>query len=781
MENQPPFSPEELSGENSYSSKERETYFNSPEYRRRMARRRQVLNWIFYALVGSLGAGFLALLVIIVWLSRSLPSLEQLENPKPQLATEVYSADGVLLTKFFNQNRTVVRLDSISPHVIHALIATEDLGFYDHWGFDAPRFMRAMLENVGLVLRGRRARGASTITQQLARNLWLTPERSIARKIQELLISIQIERTYTKEEILSLYLNTVYFGEGAHGIEAAAWTYFAKPASQLTVPESATLIAALKEPARYNPVKNPKDALARRNLIISLMERAKFISAREAEQYRASKITLHYTPVTDIGIAPYFTEYVRRQLQVAAEKHNFDIYRDGLVIYTTLDTRMQAHAERAIQQHLPWLQAEFNKNWKWDSKRGDSLRTVFIKESDRFKELIIKGVSEKEAIKQLKNDKGWLDTLLREKTVVQTAFVAIEPSTGHIKAWVGGTDFTKYKFDHVWQAKRQPGSTFKPFVYTGAIDQGIPPNYKILNQPIAIKTPQKMWMPENSEKDVGGLVTLRDAIANSMNLVTIRLAQAHVPPSKIAQYARRMGIETPLEENLALALGASVVTPLEMTSAYGTFANNGVNVSPISILRVEDRFGNTILTNKPVKREAISTSTNYVMITMLKGVIDRGTGAAIRSKYNFRYEAAGKTGTTQEQGDAWFMGFTPQLVAGVWTGFDDQRIKFTSMSYGQGSRAALPIWALFMKACYDDKSLNYEPQYFVRPSNVYTRLISLDTNQPTDVSSPRAYVEFFTEASLRRYASLIPGGDSLRLNTPIALPTASKKRGEGEY
>ncbi|MFN3385136.1 MAG: penicillin-binding protein 1A [Candidatus Thermochlorobacter sp.] len=781
MENQAPLSPENSTGENSYSSKERERYFNDHEARRRIAQRRQILDRIFYAIVGTIGILFFAAIIIIVILSRNLPSLEQLENPKPQLATEVYSADGVLLTKFFNQNRTVVRLDSISPHVIHALIATEDVGFYEHWGLDAPRLMRAMVENIGLVLRGRRARGASTITQQLARNLWLTPERSLSRKLQELLISIQIERTYTKDEILSLYLNTVYFGEGAYGVEAAAWTYFAKPASQLTVPESALLVAALKEPARYNPVKNPKDALARRNLVISLMERAKFITAREAERYRASKIELHYTPVTDLGIAPYFTEYVRRQLQSEAEKHKFDLYRDGLVIYTTLDTRMQAHAEQAIQRHLPVLQNEFNKNWKWESKRGDSLRTVFIKESDRFKELITKGLSEKEAIRQLKNDKGWLDTLLYEKTVVQVAFVAIEPSTGHIKAWVGGTDFVKYKFDHVWQAKRQPGSTFKPFVYTGAIDQGIPPNYKILNQPIAIKTPQKMWMPENSEKDVGGLVTLRDALANSMNLVTIRLAQAHVPPAKIAQYARRMGIQTPLEENLALALGASVVTPLEMTSAYGTFANNGVHVSPISILRIEDRFGNVILSNKPVKREALNPATNYVMVTMLKGVMDRGTGAAARSKYNFRYEAGGKTGTTQEQGDAWFMGFTPQLVAGVWTGFDDQRIKFTSMSYGQGSRAALPIWAMFMKACYDDKSLKYSAQYFARPSNVYTRLISLDTNQPTDASSPRAYVEFFTEACLRRYASLIPGADSLRLNTPISLPTASKKRGEGEY
>lgn len=781
QERQKPFSSETASETPTYTSKERETYFNNPEYRRRVARRRRFLDRLFYVIVALLGIGLLSVVGMLVVLSRNLPSLEQLENPKPQLATEVYSADGVLLTKFFNQNRTAVPLDSISRHVIHALIATEDVGFYDHWGLDMPRLMRAMVENVGLVLRGRRARGASTITQQLARNLWLTPERSLWRKIQELLISIQIERTYTKDEILSLYLNTVYFGEGAYGVEAAAWTYFGKPASQLNVPESALLVATLKEPARYNPVKHPKDALARRNLVITLMERARFITAREAEQYRNSKIVLNYTPVTDIGIAPYFTEYVRRQVQAEAEKHKFDIYRDGLVIYTTLDTRVQAHAEAAVQRHLPWLQAEFDKNWKWDSRRGDSLRTVFIKESDRYKELIAKGVSEKEALRQLRNDKGWLDTLLREKTVVQVAFVAIEPSTGHIKAWIGGRDFVKYKFDRVWQAKRQPGSTFKPFVYTGAIDQGIPPNYRILNQPIAIKTPQKMWMPENSEKEVGGLVTLRDAMANSLNLVTIRLAQAHVPPSKIAYYARRMGIETPLEENLALALGASVVTPLELTSAYSTFANNGVHVDPISILRIEDRFGNVIWSSKPTKREALNPATNYVMLTMLKGVMDRGTGAAARSKYNFRYEAAGKTGTTQEQADAWFMGVTPQLAAGVWTGFDDHRVKFTSMSYGQGSRAALPIWAMFMKACYDDKSLRYEPQYFVRPSNVYTRLISLDTNQPTDASSPRAYVEFFTEACLRRYASLMPGSDSIRINAPIALPTSSKKRGEGEY
>lgn len=781
QERQKPFSSETASETPTYTSKERETYFNNPEYRRRVARRRRFLDRLFYVIVALLGIGLLSVVGMLVVLSRNLPSLEQLENPKPQLATEVYSADGVLLTKFFNQNRTAVPLDSISRHVIHALIATEDVGFYDHWGLDMPRLMRAMVENVGLVLRGRRARGASTITQQLARNLWLTPERSLWRKIQELLISIQIERTYTKDEILSLYLNTVYFGEGAYGVEAAAWTYFGKPASQLNVPESALLVATLKEPARYNPVKHPKDALARRNLVITLMERARLITAREAEQYRNSKIVLNYTPVTDIGIAPYFTEYVRRQVQAEAEKHKFDIYRDGLVIYTTLDTRVQAHAEAAVQRHLPWLQAEFDKNWKWDSRRGDSLRTVFIKESDRYKELIAKGVSEKEALRQLRNDKGWLDTLLREKTVVQVAFVAIEPSTGHIKAWIGGRDFVKYKFDRVWQAKRQPGSTFKPFVYTGAIDQGIPPNYRILNQPIAIKTPQKMWMPENSEKEVGGLVTLRDAMANSLNLVTIRLAQAHVPPSKIAYYARRMGIETPLEENLALALGASVVTPLELTSAYSTFANNGVHVDPISILRIEDRFGNVIWSSKPTKREALNPATNYVMLTMLKGVMDRGTGAAARSKYNFRYEAAGKTGTTQEQADAWFMGVTPQLAAGVWTGFDDHRVKFTSMSYGQGSRAALPIWAMFMKACYDDKSLRYEPQYFVRPSNVYTRLISLDTNQPTDASSPRAYVEFFTEACLRRYASLMPCSDSIRINAPIALPTSSKKRGEGEY
>ncbi len=789
MSEQNPFEPQETpekiapSSEGAYSSKQREVYFNNPEERRKLAARRQLLERIYIGVLGAIGIGVLAMLIFIAVLSGDLPSLEQLENPKPQLATEVYSADGVLLTKFFNENRTAVPIDSVSKHVVNALIATEDIDFYKHWGFDLPRFVKVMLfDNVSATLRGRNARGASTITQQLAKNLYLTPERSVKRKIKEVLTAIQIERTYTKREILELYLNTVFFGAGAYGVEAAAWTYFAKPASQLNVAESALLVAVLKSTKNYNPVEKPDEALERRNLVIGLMKNAGFISASDEAKYKATKLALNYTPVTDLGLAPYFTEYVRRQMQEEAAKNKLDLYRDGLVVYTTLDTRIQHHAESAIQKHFPLLQASHDKSWNWNEREPDSLRTVFIKETTRFKDLIKKGIAEKDAIKQLKNDKGWLDTLLREKSVVQHAFVAIDPSTGYIKAWVGGKDFVKYKFDHVWQAKRQPGSTFKPFVYTAAIDEGIPPNFPVLNQPIAIATEQRMWIPDNADSKSGGYVTLRDALASSLNQVTIRLSQKFATPDKVARYAKRMGIETPLEVNLAMALGASVVTPLEITSAYGTFANNGVHVAPIGILRVEDKFGNVVASYKPEKREALSASSNYVMVTMLKSVVDRGTAASIRSKFNFRGEAGGKTGTTQNQGDGWFMGFTPQLVAGVWTGFDDNRMHFKSMSIGQGSSSALPVWAMFMKACYDDKSLGLQNRYFAKPGSVVTKMVSRDPNNPTDMSPSKAYPEYFTEASLRRYTSLMPGADSIRIGNSALIPVANqKKRGEGQY
>ncbi len=768
--------------DDTYTSDLRERYLNDPQYRRRLATRRKWRERIYTFSLVAICLVLSSVIGIMIYWSTDLPSLEQLENPKPQLATEVYSYDGVLLTKFFMENRTAVPLDSISPNLINALIATEDVEFYNHWGVNLRRLIIAMVENIGRVATGKRAHGASTITQQLAKNLWLTPARHIKRKVQELMIAIQIERTYTKREILELYLNTVYFGKGAYGAEAAAWTYFAKPASKLTVAESATLVGILKSPEDYNPVDNIQVSKKRRDVILDLMVKAEFLSDVQAVREKAKPIELKFTPVTDRGIAPYFTEYVRQQLKKEAAKFKFDVFRDGLIVTTTLDSRMQAYAEKAYNEHTKFLQEKINKAWNWKSRKGLELQEKFIKESERFKKLVEGGISEKQAFEQLKADKQWLDSLLTEKLVVQAAMVAIEPSTGHIKAWVGGRDFEKYKLDHVWQARRQPGSTFKPFVYTVAIDKGIPPSYQLLNQPIAIQTTinakDRVWTPKNADNEIGGFTSLRDALKNSLNYVTVRLAQQHVPPEEIIKYAKKMGISSPLRQDLSLALGTSEVTPLELTGAYSTFANGGVHVEPIAILRIDDKFSNTIVSYKTDRWEAISPETNYVMVSMLKAVMDGGTGSAARFRYNFRLEAGGKTGTTQNNADAWFVGVTPQLACGVWTGFDDMRIQYTSMEYGQGSRAALPIWAMFMKACYEDKSLGLKPTYFIKPEKVQGRLVSRKSGRFTESATPDAYVEYFTDASLKRYASLYGSSDTLLLPQTIPNP---KKRGEGQF
>ncbi|NTV46174.1 MAG: PBP1A family penicillin-binding protein [Chlorobiales bacterium] len=770
-----------------YSSPNRDAYFNDPEHRRRIARRRRWFDRFFTATTIAIIVGIAILAGILFYVSRNLPSLEQLENPKPELATTVYSADGKLLTKFFLKNRTSVPLDSISIHARHALIATEDVEFYDHWGFNSKRFVLAMLENV-FTFRSRWL-GASTITMQLARNLYLTQDRTVVRKAMELMTAIQIERTYTKDEILALYLNTVYFGSGAWGIEAASWTFFNKPAIDLTIPEGALLVGLLKSPRDYDPVKNPSNSRGRRNLIIGLMAKEGFITQAQATSERNADLGIKYTPVTDAGIAPYFTEYVRRQLQEEAQRYEVDLYRDGLTVYTTIDSRMQKYAEEAIAGHMPWIQERFDKSWKWSSR----LEAAVLRETDRFQQLKEKGVPEKEAIERLRQDKAWVEKILKRKTNVEVGFVAIDPATGHIKAWVGGKDFRsdsyQYQFDHVWQAKRQPGSTFKPFVYTAAIDQGIPPTQQYLNQPIVIKTAGQIWAPENADRESGGLTTLRDALRNSLNQVTIRLVNEAVPPSKIIEYAKRMGIRSPLDENYSLALGTSVLTPLELCSAYGTFANNGVHVDPIGILRIDDQFGHQLADYKPDKRTALNPATNYVMVSMLRDVINRGTGMAIRGRYQFSQDAGGKTGTTQNNKDAWFAGFTPQLVAVVWTGFDDERIAYTSMEYGQGARAALPIWANFMKRCYDDPELGLMARYFQKPGDVYAIPISKSTNMLADAGDKDAYIEYFTPKGWQQYQANPGGGqqsgsDSLggqQTGGQYLPKPPQKKQGEGEF
>lgn len=718
-----------------------------------------------------IGAGAVFSLNVI----KGLPSIEDLENPNPELASLVYSEDGVLLHKFFLKNRTFVPLKSISKNATAALIATEDVAFYDHWGVDLRRLVVAMGENI---IKGRtRWHGASTITQQLAKNLFLTQERTVSRKVKELITAVELEKTYTKDEILALYLNTVYFGSGAYGIEAASQTYFSKPASQLTIPESATLIATLKNPTAYDPSKDPVSSMRRRNLIISLMEKEGFITSAQAERAKNTPIELHYTPVTHQGLAPYFTEYIRQTIKPASMLEDINVYRDGLTIQTTLDSRMQRYAQEAVAEHLADLQADFDRSWTWT----EPLKLQMIRESARFKEMLEDGYSETDALARLRADTPWLNNLLKEKTRIQVAVVAIDPSNGHVKAWVGGSNFGpddyRYQFDHVWQARRQPGSTFKPFVYTAAIDKGIPANFTILNQPIALKAGNgEVWSPRNSDGSSGGMTTLRDAIARSLNQVTIRLAYEFLSPSEIISYARRMGISSTLQPNLSIALGTSEVSPLELCGAFATFANNGVWNEPVSILKVEDKNGRVISEATQNSRFAIDPTTNYVMVSMLKGVVDRGTAVALRGRYGFDLEAAGKTGTTQSMRDAWFAGFTPQLVCVVWTGFDDERIHFTSMNYGQGARAALPIWALFMKKCYADPELKLENRYFPMPDNIVAVPVGGGSADPADIYSNNVTFEYYTPKGFARYQSgefsgrVQPSGGSAAPQDSSAVP-----------
>ena len=680
-----------------------------------------------------------------------LPSLEELENPNPELASLVYSEDGVLLHKFFLKNRTFIPLKSIPRSTRYALIATEDVAFYSHWGVDLRRLAIAMGENI---FRGpSRWQGASTITQQLAKNLYLSQERTVTRKVKEFITAIELEKTYTKDEILALYLNTVYFGSGAYGIEAAAYTYFGKPAYLLTLPESATLIATLKNPTAYNPAKNPSGAIGRRNLILSLMEKVNFITPKQAAAAKKIPLVLKYTPVSHSGLAPYFTEYVRQTVKPSTMLGNLDLYRDGLTIQTTLDSRMQNYAQQAAAEHLAELQAAFDRSWRWP----ESLKNQIIMESDRFTELKDNGLSEQQAMTKLKADKVWLNELLKEKTRIQVALVAIDPTNGHVKAWVGGNRFSpdeyKYQFDHVWQAKRQPGSTFKPFVYTAAIDKGLPANFQVLDQPLELNSGNGIWSPRNSDGSSGGMTTLRTALSRSLNQVTVRLAYEHLKTSEIISYARRMGITSPMASNLSIALGTSEVSPLELAGAFSTFANNGIWNEPVSILKVEDKHDRSLSEYTPNRRFAIDSTTNFVMVSMLKDVINKGTGAAVRARYGFTAEAAGKTGTTQSMRDAWFAGFTPQLVAVVWTGFDDERIKFTSMEYGQGARAALPVWAGFMKRCYSDPSLKLENKYFHIPETVIAVPMSGQTNTPSDLLGSDVYIEYYTPKGFQYYQS----------------------------
>ena len=690
-------------------------YFNDPVKRNKKTNKKsnKSRNWLIASGIASL-----LVIVFIIFIYSGLPSLEELENPKPQLASKVFSADGELLGQFFIENRIETSIDSLPKHLIDALIATEDRQFYDHWGVDVFRFFKAMVKNLfSLSLK----EGASTITQQLARNLYelkVTRESQFdkaIRKIREWITAVQIEKNFTKDEIIELYLNVSYFGKSSYGVEAASRVYFDKKASELSLPESALFIALLKSPLDYDPERNYENAVLRRNLVMHNMLVTGMLSESEYKEMKQDSIVLASERLNVMKTdAPHFLEYIRLQMSEIADEKGFDFYRDGLNNYTTLDLRMQKIANDVSKKHLQEYQEIFDKYWKW-SRNTDLLATLIDEAIRNSKEYKDASDSEEKAeiYNSLKKNEQFIEIVKSDATKIEVGFVVIDPFTGHIKALVGGENQEFGRgLNHVTGIKRQPGSSFKPFVYATAMENGFNPGFSLLNQ----KFDYKGWSPANSDDEYSGYETLRFALAKSLNVITGRMTISEIaPPKEVVKISQRMGIKSRVDPFPSIALGTSEISPLEMTSAFGTFVNKGIHVDPVSILRVEDKNGILIEQFTPEYVQAISPETASILVNMMQDVINYGTGAGVR-RY-FQYPAAGKTGTTQDFSDAWFVGFTPTLTAGCWVGFDDHRIKFTGW-YGQGAKAALPIWAMFMEAAY--KQLNIEVDYFKLASGVDT-------------------------------------------------------------
>ncbi|MEK7262950.1 MAG: PBP1A family penicillin-binding protein [Bacteroidota bacterium] len=680
------------------------------------------------------------------YLVSGLPSLEELENPKPELATKVYSVDGEILDQFFIKNRTYIPLRQIPATLVKGLVATEDKNFYEHWGLDVTRIFKAMIKNV-LALRAKE--GASTLTQQLARNLYLSRELSITRKLREALTAIQIERTYTKDEILEMYLNVAYFGRSGYGVSAAAQVFFNKSVKDLDITECALLIGLLKGPAFYDPYNHPERAVDRRDIVLNEMAEDEVISPAEFDSVKNANIIVRsFDDIPPAGIAPHFVEYLRQQLLEKGKQYGFDIYRDGLSIYTTIDSRMQKYANHAVEEHVGEYQAKFNQSWSW-TKNNDVLRRALdkaAKESDAYR--LAKKELRKDVLKKLKSNTHFIDSIKKMNQTIEAGFVALDAHTGEIRAMVGGINFKTFKYglNHVTQIKRQPGSIFKPFVYTVAIDNGYPPSYELPNQPITLDNPDgTRWSPSNFDGTFGGATTLREGVKWSINLVAIRTIMELAPINQVIDYAHRLGINEELPPYPSLALGTGEVQPLEITAAFNVFANEGVYAEPFGLLRIVDKDGRVIEENVPKLRDVLSKQTAYLLTTMMADAINGGTGTRVRNF--FHRPAAGKTGTTQDYSDAWFMGFTPQLTCGTWIGFDNKAVHFVS-SDGQGGRAAAPVFGRFAQYVYDDASIGLPLAYFQMPDGVVTKSICMESKKIATDLCPEVYDEVFNEKYL---------------------------------
>ena len=753
----------------------------------------KILKWFWLLFIG----GILAVvgLIALVWAFADIPSFEELENPDSKLATQVIAENGEILTTFHIENRSFVTFGELSENLVNAAVATEDVRFYQHSGIDFKSLGRVMVKTL---LGGDSSQGGgSTITQQLAKTLYPRADvtsripgiyhmRMVWIKLKEWVTAVKLERSYTKDEIMTMYMNAIFFGSNAYGIKAASQTFFAKVPSELTVEEAATLVGMVNKPTRYNPVINPDKSLVRRNFVISQMEKAGFITEVERDSIQQVPINLSYQ-IQDhnAGLGPYFRDMLRRTMNAKEPKRSsyaqyedyvvdslqwadnafygwlnkntkadgskYNLDKDGLRIYTTINYKMQKYAEEAVTEHLGKdLQKSFWRDLRWkknkpfsddiDPQMIDQLMKQARRWSDRYRVMKANGATEAQIRKSFSepvkmrlfswNKQGYVDTLMTPddsikyyKSHLRAAFMAIEPHTGHIKAYVGGPNYRYFKYDNVRQGKRQVGSTIKPFLYTLAMQEGMTPCDKVVNVPQTFLVNDTTWTPKSTDKDewIGQTVTLKWGLTKSSNNISAYLMKQYGPHA-MTDMMRKMGVGSYIDETYSLCVGSADISVYEMVAAYNTFPSKGVYVTPIFVTRIEDNMGNVIGEFNNTKREAIGEHTAYLMANLMQGVVNSGTGVRLRAKYGLKGEVAGKTGTTNDQSDGWFIGYTPSLTAGVWVGAEDRQVHFESLALGGGSNMALPIWGIFMQKVLADGTLGVSENDRFVPSGVRLEL-----------------------------------------------------------
>jgi penicillin-binding protein 1A len=700
-----------------------------------------------------------------------LPDFKELENPETNLATEILSDENKVLGKYFYENRTHVEYENLSEDLINALIATEDERFFNHTGIDFIALIRVLK---GVITGNSSLGGGSTITQQLAKMFFSKKPSSkierVKQKFKEWIIAVRIERQYSKQEIIAMYLNRFDFLNLAVGIKSASKIYFNTTPDNLTIEESATLIGMAKNPSLYNPLRRIEKTKARRNIVLNQMVKNEYLSKELRDSLVIMPIMLNYNKVDhNEGQATYFREQLRAFMtnwskereQKTGEKYN--IYKDGLKIYTTINYDMQKHAEDAVKNHIRELQEKFYNHWEgfenapydtsWRIGQIDTLIIMpAIKRSERYRKMKHLNLSDTEILEIINSPtemsvfswNGRIDTIISPLDSIKyynyflhSGLISIESSSGQIKAWVGGINHKQFKYDHVKEGKRQVGSTFKPFVYATAIDQfKYSPCFKVPNVQVIFEKEEwgldEDYIPENANKKYGGELTLIEGLAKSKNTISSYLMK-RVKPRKVVNLARKMGISSYLPAVPSLCLGTAEVSLLEMTGAYSTFANEGMYVPPYFVSRIEDKNGVVLENFSNSSIEILSKEKNYIMVELLQGVVNQGSGGRLRWKYGLTNQIAAKTGTTQNHSDGWFIGFVPNLVTGVWTGADNRSVRFRDLHLGQGAEMALPIWANYMNALYNDNAISISTDDFPFPENGVS--VTLDCNENKEINN----------------------------------------------